>query len=228
MTAAVVEQVESMIAHQIFPTGELLPSERQLAAQLGVSRNVVREALSVLSYKGLVRVEQGRGALVTSPTVDQVSASIQLLLSAQKVKLLELSDARLLIEPQLARLAARNSSPQNTKELTRLITRLHSTRSMPTDHVEADSAFHREIAKLSQQSILGAVLTAIQEPLEASMSVGTTVENALLTSDNQHVEIHDAIVRGDEEGAAEATYSHLQFVRTYISKVESNSGIESS
>lgn len=219
-TDAVVGQLQEMIVRGDYRVGDPLPAERELASQLDVSRNVVREALGILGQKGLVRVEHGRGAFVTVPTADHVRDSLQLLLSLRKVGLIELCDARMLIEPELARLAARNRTPESSQALSALLARLDALGDKPEEHVEADFAFHREIARLAQQSVLGAMVEAIRMPLQLSMNVGLSVEDSIRHSDAQHRLIHDAIVRGDELGAEQAARAHLQYVRTYLQEAE--------
>jgi DNA-binding FadR family transcriptional regulator len=200
--------------------GESLPAERELAARFAVSRNVVREALGALTQRGLVRVEQGRGAFVTSPTSENIRDSLQLLLSMRKVDLLELCDARLLIEPELARRAAINST-LGTADLKAALERLMNTESDPEAHIEADIAFHREIAQLADQLILGAIVEAIGAPLRKSMALGTTVPFGIKHSDDQHHAIYDAIAGGDGVAAAQATREHLDYVRDYLESLQS-------
>jgi GntR family transcriptional repressor for pyruvate dehydrogenase complex len=204
--------------------GEGLPAERDLAARFAVSRNVIREALGVLAQKGLVRVEQGRGAFVTTPTSESVRDSLQLLLSLNKVRLLELCDARFLIEPELSRRAAVNSALGTTR-LKVALDQLINTEDEPDAHVEADIAFHREIALLADQPILGAIVEAIGTPMRESMALGTTVPFGIKHSDDQHRAIYDAIAAGDEAAAARATRDHIDYVRAYLEAPPLNAAV---
>ena len=95
---AVVRRIQDLIVANKLAPGDPLPPERELAARLSVSRNVLREGLRTLSQKGLVRVVAGRGAFVEAPTGRVVSESLALLLQLRQVSLIELCDARLLIE----------------------------------------------------------------------------------------------------------------------------------
>jgi len=218
-TEAVVAQLQTMIINQEFAAGDPLPAERELSASLAVSRNVVREAIGILGQRGLVRVEHGRGTFVAAPSSDSIRDSLSLLLALRHVSLIELCDVRLLIEPELARLAAKNATASTTATLTHLMEELERGSADPDQHVHNDIAFHNEVARLAQQSVLGSILEAIQAPMHQSMALGLLIPDSIRESDVQHRAMHDAIVRGDESGATIATREHIAYVRTYIAEV---------
>ena len=83
LTNRVVVELERLIVDSHLETGARLPSERELAAQFGVSRTVVREAVRALSTKGLVAVENGRGTLVQAPSATSAAESMRLFLRMQ-------------------------------------------------------------------------------------------------------------------------------------------------
>ena len=105
-TDTVVEQLERMILERRLQPGDSLPPERELALALSVSRNVLREALGVLGQKGLVRVAAGRGTTVVRPSTEHVEDALTALITYDEITLVELCDARLLIEPEFAASAA--------------------------------------------------------------------------------------------------------------------------
>ena len=83
-----------------------LPSESELVEQLGVSRSVVRDAMDVLSARGLVEVRQGAGTVVTAPTSQAYGQAILVLLQRAEVTVREIAEARELIETEIAGFAA--------------------------------------------------------------------------------------------------------------------------
>ena len=113
----VADQLRDLILSGTLERGARLPNETVLAAEFGVSRATVREALRSLAAQDLIRTAKGAGggSYVTLPTVDRISesltANIGLLSDARDLTLDELIEARMLIEVPVARLAATTSAP---------------------------------------------------------------------------------------------------------------------
>src|ERR1700733_12505307 len=84
-----------------FPAGTMLPTERDMVTQTGMSRTTVREALRILEVQGLVRVKAGRagGAFVRQPDEDAVADSVSLLIRGRRIRITALLEAREGIEP---------------------------------------------------------------------------------------------------------------------------------
>ena len=108
----VAEQLKQSILLGQFKTGEKLPAERKLAEEFEVSRVAVREALRALGNSGFVSTRQGSagGAFVTELTFEQLTNTYLDLFLANKISVPELYEVRLLVEPEVARSAARNVS----------------------------------------------------------------------------------------------------------------------
>jgi GntR family transcriptional repressor for pyruvate dehydrogenase complex len=219
VTETVVERIEEMIVASRLLPGDALPAERDLAERLGVSRNALREALGVLQQKGLVTVLSGRGTFVARPGSAQMKSSLDLLLRMGQVSLLELSEARLLIEPELARMAAGRTALEKVA-LSQFLLDLQESSDDAFRHVRADLNFHGEIARLAGHAVYEAIVDAVREPVTRSMVFGTSVPRAIDTSDHQHIVIHDAILSGDGDGAWQHMRAHLDYVRDYLSRNE--------
>jgi len=214
-TDAVVQRIQELILENRLRSGEALPPERELAERFGVGRNVVREALRILGEKGLVQVLSGRGTFVAEADPSGVSESLRLLLRRRRVTLAELSDARLLVEPELAALAARNATQENTLELRAWLARLEEANGDAEAHVEADLGLHGEIARLSNQPVFQAIVEAVRDVLHTSMRLGITMPEAVGPSDERHRRIVAAIVAGDSETARREMREHMLSVAEY-------------
>lgn len=213
---SVVMRIQDLIlANQLRP-GDALPSERALASRLSISRNVLREALGVLGQKGLVTARHGRGTVVAEPSTDQTRDSLQLLLQLRHVSLSELCDARLLIEPELAALAAEHATTSDTSRLTMWMERLRSTSDDARAHVDADLGFHGEIAAMAQHSVFGVIVDAVRQPVTHSMMFGTSVPRAIDHSDEHHEAVCKAILRGDSTAARHEMRAHILYVTEYV------------
>ncbi|MGB0823171.1 MAG: FadR/GntR family transcriptional regulator, partial [Alphaproteobacteria bacterium] len=111
MAEAVVEQVEEMILHGTLRDGERLPSERDLADRLDVSRQTLREALKALEEKGLVESRQGGGTFIANIVGSAISEPLVELFSRHEEAYLDYMEFRLLLEAKAAGLAAERATP---------------------------------------------------------------------------------------------------------------------
>ena len=212
---AVVERIEGLIIGRQFLPGEPLPSERDLADGMGVGRNVIREALRVLAEKRLVEIVAGRGTYVIEPDTSSVSGPLQLLMRRGNVSLKDLGDARYLIEPEVAAIAARNASDENTRELLDCVRRLDAAVTDVEEHVKADADLHREIAKIAGQPVFQFIIEAIHEAMMWSMRLATTFPGAIANADDRHRKIVAAIVAGNPEMARFEMQAHMTIVADY-------------
>ncbi len=212
----VVRRIQDLILANELAPGDPLPPERELAARLSVSRNVLREGLRILTQKGLVRVVAGRGAYVEAPSGRVVSESLALLLQLRQVSLVELCDARLLIEPELAGLAAERATLDDLAVIDACLAELARTRSEPQLHVPADLMFHNAIASVARHSVYGAIVEAVRAPMAQSMLLGTEIPRAIDISDGHHRAIAAAIRTHDPEAAHAAMWGHIAYVQNYV------------
>jgi len=218
-SSAVVEAIQAMIVDQHLMPGDALPSERELATMLSVSRNVLREALGILGQRGLVETRHGTGTYVSLPSSRQARDALVLLLNMGKVSLVELCDARLLIEPELASLAARRDDEAG-REVLQAAWNALQTAEDGERHVAADLAFHGAIAGLANHAVLRALVDAVKEPVMRGMVLGTKVPRAIEDSNRQHDAILKAILDRDSEAARAEMHRHILFVRSYLAEHE--------
>lgn len=214
-TDAVVRRLEGLIVEQKLQPGQLLPPERALATQLNVSRSILREALRVLAHKGLVRVVAGRGAYVATPSGRAVTESLSLLLQLRRVTLLELCDVRLLIEPELAALAAERATEADDERLAEWIQALAESRNGGQARIEADLGFHATIALIANHSLMQAIVEAVREPVVQTMQLSMQ-PHLIEASDGHHRTVLAAIRARDPAAARAAMWGHLAYVRDHL------------
>ena len=197
----------------ITPEGRL-PPERRLAAQLGVSRRVVRRALDQLEREGLILRRQGAGTFVAG-RIDLASADPfrRAIALTNPVEVLEV---RLALEPMLARLAALRASRCDIEKLAALA---EATRTAPTPLVyeRVDAAFHRGVAVAARNALFLAVFDAVVAAIEDASWHGVR-ENAHCSKNKEaystfHDEIARAIARRDCNRAEERMFAHLNRVQ---------------
>lgn len=225
-TEQVVERIERLIVERRLSENEMLPSERELAAMLGVSRNILREALSVLGQKGLIETVPGRRSRVVRPGVRQLRSTVDLMVRVGDVSLTELSEVRSILEPEIAARAAERAGPEQIEQLKAIMALLEARQGDPAGHVEADLSFHRAIATIAGNALLIVLMEAIGEPIMHSMALGTRIPRAVGEADVFHRAVCDAIAEHDPEGAAAAMHRHMDHVRRYVIDAKAGAAAE--
>lgn len=217
----VARQVADLVARGDLKPGERLPAERELARMLGVSRPTVREAMIALEIAGLVEIRTGSGITVSEAPPSRVVAF------DAGPSPHELIAARLLIEPEIAGLAAAAAAPADLSGLRSLIAALEAS----PDHRASqtvDRAFHVAIAQASGNSVLVAIVEGLWDrmfsPLFELVSTRAGLpENRRMTL-TDHRAIVAALAAGDAAAARAAMAAHLTHVQAII--VGPNEAIE--
>jgi GntR family transcriptional repressor for pyruvate dehydrogenase complex len=204
-----VERFERAILSGEFGPGDQLPSERELSAQMGVSRSVVREALGRLASLGLVRSMHGSGTVVEAPTARQVVVGYQRLFSRPDFRLADLAAVRLPLETTIAALAAAQRTPEHLARLEQAQAVLASPRRSLESHVKADLEFHAALADATGNPLFQVVLAPIQQLLMESRR-RTLGRYGSEIAHRHHAKILAAIRAGDGIAAAQAMREHIE------------------
>lgn len=202
---------------QQLDSGELapeqrLPTEQALAAQYGVSRTVVREAVSRLRAAGRLVARQGSGVYVApAGAARALDFDPEVLTDLDAV--LQVVEVRGALEGEIAALAARRASPAQRQAIAVALQRIDDATAAGRDGVAEDLAFHRAIAEASGNPQFGRLLTHLEQYLREAMRV--TRGNEARRQDFadavrvEHRALVDAIRRGDEPGARTAARNHM-------------------
>ncbi len=219
LSHAVVEAIENSIRSRHLVPGMKLSSELELCQQFGVSRTVLREALRVLSGRGLVRIEKGRGIFVSrlSPKSVTTPMEMYLLQNHGAFQSLDIIRARQLIEPPIAAEAALHHSADDAERLQKDFQDMKDCDGGSENLAALDLAFHRHIADASGNGVVPLLI----EPIHALMpqiksSVHKVVEDARYSAIEWHGRILDAILRRDAEGARSSMETHLKESEKHI------------
>jgi GntR family transcriptional repressor for pyruvate dehydrogenase complex len=212
----IVEQIKQLFASGDLRPGDKLPSERDLAERLQVSRASVREALSALEAMGLLEIRPGEGAFIRQISVDSIIEPLALLLLMEKDKTWELLEVRKMMEIKTAGLAALRAAPEELERLNKILTRMESDLQRGELGEEADWDFHFTIAEMAGNSILLRLMNTIGDVMRqglktARLELYVKPGNAQLLYE-QHRAISQAIEKKDSEKAQQAMREHLIFV----------------
>ncbi len=221
IAVGIVNQLKAAILSGRFRPGERLPTERELTEQFKVSRVVVREAVRELEIKGLVKILQGPagGAYVTDLSPDHLNSAFLDLFLYNKVSVAELIQARLLIEGEIARVAAARISAESAR---RLQAALDAERGDSASHAEFVSnrmMFHYLLAELSGNRLLQAIASALFR-LTGDVILEVKPVRKVIHRPEEHTEILRAILDHDADAAARAMKSHLENMGKRLARLE--------
>ncbi len=210
----VSEQISGQLLEKIalgeYPPGTQLPSERDIAEMTGVSRVAVREGIGSLVAKGIVSVKQGRGTIVNATEEWNIlDPHILLLLHGDKA-IRHLMEFRMLLEPEMAAMAAGRIAAVEIETLRQLS-------ALPEDdtvdqHARRDTTFHLYIAKVSGNPVLLMVMTTVQELMDVNRRKAFVVPGALAEARYWHQEITRAIAAQNPQAARQTMVQHIQQV----------------
>jgi len=204
----VLRQLTRLIENDELTTGSLLPPERVLAGRMGVSRVVVREAAKKLEQRGMVSIRHGVGMLVTNNPALPVQRTLERLLPADKERLRQCAQARLLIEPELAAAAALRTTPAGLRKLKATCAAMAAAPDI-AKAASLDILFHDAIADLAGNKVLAVMLQSVAELGRLSREV-TLRRFGVKRANDYHARILAAITAADPVAARKAMKQHLE------------------
>lgn len=210
-SSTALEQLRGLINQYESMPGTPLPAERELAEKLGVGRREVRRALDVLEEEGRIWRKQGKGTFI-GPAAPVEPLMLQGLV--QQTNLLEVMEARLHLEPALARLAALRATQENLALMQRMLQRINNVGPEDRDLNELwDSAFHRVIAEAAGNRLMLGLFEAIdavrREPAWQHLREQARTAERVDNYNAQHQKIMNAILHRQPNEAAAAMREHL-------------------
>jgi GntR family transcriptional regulator, transcriptional repressor for pyruvate dehydrogenase complex len=218
VTDEAIERIRELIVSGKWGPGTRLPREADLAKQLGLSRNSLREAVRALSLARVLEVRQGDGTYVSSLEAGELlepALSATHLLRGRTV--LELFEVRRMLEPEAAAMAAQRVDQDVLADLKRELDRMVAAEDRADDLISADTAFHDVIARAPGNGVLRALLRSLStNTVRARLWHGLVDRNALDLARAEHEEIYEAIASGDAELARAATLLHIAHNETWL------------
>ena len=208
----------ALITERQLKAGDRLPPERELAASMGVSRSSLREAMRALSMLGVTEMRQGDGTYLTALGPEQLFRPVGLVLSLSDAGLAELFEARKLVEPGLAALAAERIHTAAAAELTACAAASPEVLEDAEAFMWNDIELHGRIARAADNAVLCRLLDSVASMGIASRRRTGRLAQVRLQSSQDHVEIAAAIAAGDAEEARAAMLRHLENVESAVTE----------
>ena len=220
----IVNQIKQLISKGELKPGDRIPSERELATMLGVSRPSVREAIMVLEAMGFVESRQGGGTYVKALTEGSIMNPLAKLVEKRDPELLRsLAEVRMGLESWSAYLAAQRATDADIAEMRRLYGIMEKEAAKGGWSPDVDADFHYAITAASHNSLQMHVLDSIHSLFHATIQVALMEfyqqEGHVQLLLNHHHDIMEAIAAHDPETARRKMVEHLAMVEEKMAQL---------
>ena len=204
----VVDGIKERIASGALRQGEPVPPERQLMEDIGVSRSSLREAFRVLELLGLIESIPGKGRFVRRGRGED--GGIPDPRKLEDAAILELMEARRVLDPAIAAEAARKARSGDLTRLRRVLSATEAHMSIAKDRAQADFDFHLVLTEATQNFVF---VNIVKMTFNLIMATHDRIYSLLSDKDaflHEHREIYDAILNHDGDGAMRASSRHIE------------------
>ena len=217
LTDEAIEKIKAMIVSGTLHAGDRLPKEADLAADLGLSRSSLREAVKALSLVNILDVRRGDGTYVTSLEPPVLLEALSFIVDFHRdTSVLEFLRVRRILEPAATAMAAERVTAEDIDGLRKLLDSLGPEPAVE-DLVATDMEFHRRIAACSGNSVLCSLLETLSGPTtRARIWRGLTQAKASERTIAEHRAIVDALASHDPEAARSWSIVHIAAVEAWL------------
>lgn len=201
----------NLILEGVYSPGDLLPSQAELSEAFGVSRVALREAMRALEARGLLKTIQGKGILVREPQSSYASEALSLLLQRKSATLVDLWEARLILETGIVERACHRAAPKQIDALRQSVARFGEPGTSQEKLVAEDEHFHSILLQAARNPVLQLLMATLGALLRESRR--TTLRVGSGPDISGHTAIADAIANKDPRAARKAMVKHLEHAR---------------
>jgi GntR family transcriptional repressor for pyruvate dehydrogenase complex len=222
----IADRIEGLIVARALQAGERLPSERELARMLGVNRATVREGTRILIDRGLIELKPGMGTYVATLTPSVLIEPFERLYTSRLSPYHELEDIRLILEPEIAALAAQHAPSEEITRLEELVKLLDSLEISPEERATADTEFHLALTEATRLKMLVALyLPLISIVRRKILDLNAEYQRRGVHGPHPpHGPILEAVRARDADGARLAMRQHIMqagdTIRNFLDKEE--------
>jgi len=213
---SVAEQLLALIRDGRLKAGDPLPSERELMESLRVGRSSVREALRTLAATRVIEIRPGRGAFVRAPLSSDLIPSQALRALLDRETMMEIIEAREVLECELAAMAAERATEEELGELAGILSEMEDAIGDVERSLALNARFHLTLAAAAHNKVLLQMLHSVREYLEDRLRRTSQDQERQRLALANHRRIYACLWSGDRQGAAETMRRHLSAVRQQI------------
>ena len=218
-----IEILELIRSKKLRP-GDKLPAERELATQMGISRPSLREALRALAIMNVVEIRQGDGVYISTLKADELVEHLEFVFSLDDSTVIQLFEARKIIEPGAAKIAAIKANKEDIDCLKVLGAKSTQYLDQLDKFAEVDMAIHCKIVEIANNPFLSRINSSLTILSRASRNQTGRVPGVMAQTVKDHNEIIRAIVQHSPEDAYRAMVQHLMNVESgFVQEIEKGS-----
>ena len=220
LSDVVVEALMSELTSGAHAPGDRLPPEREMGLRFGVSRTVVRDAMRLLAFRGVVVVRPGSGVFVARADSSATAESLRIMVEGSiDLGYEKVHEVRETIEARVVELAAERATASELARLNDLLVKMVAA---PTGEAfaVADAEFHLTLADLAHNDLFRLLLEAIGGVMTEVRRQTAYLPGARQNAAEEHRCIAEALARRDARGARQAMQDHLAQVRTAVRELD--------
>ncbi len=206
------ERIRSFMEEQNYKCGDKLPPERTLAETFGVSRGNIREAIKILTARGLLRSRQGDGTYVQGTDMTSLQSTILEIAEAEGQVFDQIMEFRLIVDPMTARIAAVRCTDEQLDKLKIIVCEQHLRCAADEDEGDLDARFHMLIAECTANPLLIKAEQMINESYREGRDPELRSGEWRRLSLDAHLSILNALTRHSPDEAGAAMLEHLETI----------------
>ncbi len=208
---SLMQQIRSMIINKKLKPGEELPSQRKMAAELGVGVPAIREALKIMDGMGLVEIRHGHSTIIKKVSVESLMTNMTPLLEFTEADIMHLLETKDLIETQCAQVAATRASESEIKELEKIIKHMEKNINNSKEYAQLDFLFHLTIVKSVHNPVLNEMMIIAGKMILKGIEITSSLPGRDIAMD-YHRRIYQAI--RDRNGTLASSLIHEHILDT--------------
>lgn len=213
----IANKIKERIENGEFKEGEKLVSERKIAEQYSVSRNVVREALKSLSQQGLLHIIPAKGAFVSKPNTETLANSMKLLMKGSQEDLMQMMEVREILELAIIENVVMEAKEEHVRYLLNLYDQMEEAVDNSNEYMKYDEEFHLYLRNMVKNHMLIAVVTSINAIVrEELFSLRVLYPERNRIAQEDHYDIIKGIRKQNVELAKNAIKRHMDGLRIEI------------
>ena len=225
ITELIISQIRTAILDGTIRPGERLPAERELVSRFNASRIAIREALKALEASGLLSIRPGSGVFVANTDSTKMSESLYSILRIHNISLNEVTEARLIFEPHVARLAGERITRQDLARLEENIEETAAVVGAGAPATAANIEFHTLLAEATHNTVIAMTMKTMLEVAREMTSVTreTLAQRTKVSrySVSEHKKILKALDEKNPQKVYELMYEHIVRIQRDLKKAMS-------
>lgn len=220
----IVRQIRTLVQEGKLKSGDRLPPERELAESFKVSRTSVREALRTLESMRLIEIRPGEGTFVREISVESLIEPLARVILTEREAVGELFEARRLLEPAIAGLAARRATKEEIQQMERILDEQAREVAAGRTGLAQDAAFHAAIAGSAHNRAITRIVNVLMDLLTQTREESLQTPGRPTRSHQDHRRVLEAIQRRAAPAAQRAMLDHLVAVEALVTGRQADDG----